>query len=52
MKVFMLECGWTYDGSVVIGAFKEKQDAENEAAKQMDCDRCFDWYDITEFEVK
>lgn len=52
MKVFVLECGWKYDGSVVIGVFKEKIGAENEAEKQMNCDRNFDWHEITEFEVK
>ena len=51
MKVFVLECGWNYDGGVVIGVFKEKRDAENEATKQMECDRDFDWYEVTEFEV-
>jgi len=52
MKVFVLECGWPYEGGDVMGVFKERKDAENEAAVQMKSDRRFEWYDIKEFEVK
>lgn len=52
MQVFVLECGWDYEGGEVIGVFKERKDAENEASEQMKSKRHFDWYEIKEFEVK
>lgn len=52
MKVFVLECGWDYEGGEVIGVFKERKDAENESNEQMNSKRRFDWHTIEEFEVK
>lgn len=46
MKVFVLECGWRYEGSEVIGVYKERKDAETESEKQMGSDRGFDWRNI------